>query len=319
MRSLAPFAFGVALLHLAGWGLFAWYSRSEPALAGLGTLAYTFGLRHAFDADHIAAIDNTARKLLGQGGRPVGVGFYFSLGHSAVVFALTTALALAAGPVAAAIPTMQHAGGIVGASVSGSFLLLIGVLNLLVLADIVRMLRHARTGRLDWERFDSRLLERGVFSRLALKRIANRLDASWKMIPLGAVFGLGFDTASEIGVLAVAAGVATHHVPLLAILALPSLFAAGMSLLDTADGAFMAHAYGWALSSPVRRIYYNLTVTSLSVLVALGIGTLELLQVTVGIKSPDLGKIGALVALLFVGAASISLLYWKVRVLRSNE
>jgi high-affinity nickel-transport protein len=319
MRSLAPFAFGVALLHLVGWGLFAWYSRSEPALAGLGTLAYTFGLRHAFDADHIAAIDNTARKLLGQGGRPVGVGFYFSLGHSAVVFALTTALALAAGPVAAAIPTMQHAGGIVGASVSGSFLLLIGVLNLLVLADIVRMLRHARTGRLDWERFDSRLLERGVFSRLALKRIANRLDASWKMIPLGAVFGLGFDTASEIGVLAVAAGVATHHVPLLAILALPSLFAAGMSLLDTADGAFMAHAYGWALSSPVRRIYYNLTVTSLSVLVALGIGTLELLQVTVGIKSPDLGKIGALVALLFVGAASISLLYWKVRVLRSNE
>jgi len=319
MRSLAPFAFGVALLHLVGWGLFAWYSRSEPALAGLGTLAYTFGLRHAFDADHIAAIDNTARKLLGQGGRPVGVGFYFSLGHSAVVFALTTALALAAGPVAAAIPTMQHAGGIVGASVSGSFLLLIGVLNLLVLADIVRMLRHARTGRLDWERFDSRLLERGVFSRLALKRIANRLDASWKMIPLGAVFGLGFDTACEIGVLAVAAGVATHHVPLLAILALPSLFAAGMSLLDTADGAFMAHAYGWALSSPVRRIYYNLTVTSLSVLVALGIGTLELLQVTVGIKSPDLGKIGALVALLFVGAASISLLYWKVRVLRSNE
>ena len=319
MRSLAPFAFGVALLHLVGWGLFAWYSRSEPALAGLGTLAYTFGLRHAFDADHIAAIDNTARKLLGQGGRPVGVGFYFSLGHSAVVFALTTALALAAGPVAAAIPTMQHAGGIVGASVSGSFLLLIGVLNLLVLADIVRMLRHARTGRLDWERFDSRLLERGVFSRLALKRIANRLDASWKMIPLGAVFGLGFDTASEIGVLAVAAGVATHHVPLLAILALPSLFAAGMSLLDTADGAFMAHAYGWALSSPVRRIYYNLTVTSLSVLVALGIGTLELLQVTVGIEGPDLGKIGALVALLFVGAASISLLYWKVRVLRSNE
>jgi len=319
MRSLAPFAFGVALLHLVGWGLFAWYSRSEPALAGLGTLAYTFGLRHAFDADHIAAIDNTARKLLGQGGRPVGVGFYFSLGHSAVVFALTTALALAAGPVAAAIPTMQHAGGIVGASVSGSFLLLIGVLNLLVLADIVRMLRHARTGRLDWERFDSRLLERGVFSRLALKRIANRLDASWKMIPLGAVFGLGFDTASEIGVLAVAAGVATHHVPLLAILALPSLFAAGMSLLDTADGAFMAHAYGWALSSPVRRIYYNLTVTSLSVLVALGIGTLELLQVTVGIKSPDLGKIGALVALLFVGAASISLFYWKVRGLSSNQ
>jgi high-affinity nickel-transport protein len=319
MKSLAPFALGVALLHLAGWGLFAWYSRREPSLSGLGTLAYTFGLRHAFDADHIAAIDNTTRKLLQEGRRPLGVGFCFALGHAAIVFGLTTGLALAAGPVSAAIPTMQHAGGIIGASVSGAFLLLIGALNLPVLADIVRMLRHVRTGRLDGEHLDRRLLERGLFSRLILERIANGLDASWKMIPLGALFGLGFDTATEIGVLAVAAGVATHHVPLLAILALPTLFAAGMSLLDTADAEFMTHAYGWAVSSPVRRIYYNLTVTSLSVLVALGIGTLELLQVTVGMRTPDRGKVGVLIVLLFVGAASISLFYWKVRGLSSNQ
>ncbi len=299
MRRLAPFVCGVALLHAVGWGLFAWYSRREPALTGLGTLAYTFGLRHAFDADHIAAIDNTTRKLLQEGKRPLGVGFFFSLGHSSIVFALATGLALAAGPVHAAIPSLQEAGSIIGTSVSGGFLLLIGVLNLLVLADT---LRHERIRP-----------EQGLLSRLVLKRIADRLDASWKMIPLGALFGLGFDTATEIGVLAVAAGVATHHVPLLAILALPTLFAAGMSLLDTADGAFMSHAYGWALSSPFRRRYYNLTVTSLSVVVALVIGTIELLQVTVGLQTPELGKIGVFVVLVFVASAAISVAYWKMR------
>ena len=313
MRRLAPFAGAVALLHLLGWGLFAWYSRREPALAGLGTLAYTFGLRHAFDADHIAAIDNTTRKLLQEGKRPLGVGFFFSLGHSTIVYALTMGLALAAGPVSAAIPSIQHAGSTIGGAVSGGFLLLIGVLNLLVLVDVVRVSRQMRSGRLDRERLERRLLDQGLFSRFILKRIANRLDASWKMLPLGALFGLGLDTATEIGVLAVAAGVATHHVPLLAILALPTLFAAGMSLLDTADGAFMSHAYGRALSSPVRRIYYNLTVTSLSVVVALVIGMIQLLHVTLGLRTPDLGRIGVLIVLLFVGTAAISLLCWKVR------
>jgi nickel/cobalt transporter (NiCoT) family protein len=187
------------------------------------------------------------------------------------------------------------------------------LLNLLVLADVFRVFRQMRSGRLDRERLERRLLDQGLFSRFILKRIAGSLDAGWKMIPLGALFGLGFDTATEIGVLAVAAGVATHHVPLLAILALPMLFAAGMSLLDTADGAFMSHAYGWALSSPVRRIYYNLTVTSLSVVVALVIGMVELLHVTVGLRTPDLGEIGYLVVRLFVATAAISLLYWKLR------
>jgi high-affinity nickel-transport protein len=310
---LCAFAGAVALLHAVGWGLYLWYARHTPALAGLGTLAYTFGLRHAFDADHIAAIDNTTRKLLNDGRRPFGVGFFFSLGHSTIVFALTTGLALAAGAVDAAIPSLRHAGGTIGVSVSGVFLILIGILNLFVLVDIARALREMKAGRHDDEAIDRRLLDRGLLSRLVLTRVGDRIDASWKMAPLGALFGLGFDTATEIGLLALAAGVATHHVPLPAILALPTLFAAGMSLLDTADGVFMSRAYGWAFSNPVRKIYYNITVTSLSVAVALVIGMIELLQVTVGLRMLDLGKVGYLVVALFFATWAVSLVYWKAR------
>jgi high-affinity nickel-transport protein len=310
---ISGFAGAVALLHAVGWGLYLWYSRHTPALAGLGTLAYTFGLRHAFDADHIAAIDNTTRKLLHDGRRPLGVGFFFSLGHSTIVFALTTGLAFTAGAVDAAVPSLQHAGSAIGASVSGAFLLLIGMLNLFVLADIARALREIETGRRDQEAIDRRLLDRGLLSRLVLTRIGDRIDASWKMAPLGALFGLGFDTATEIGLLALAAGVETHHVRLLAILALPTLFAAGMSLLDTADGIFISRAYAWAFSNPVRKIYYNITVTTLSVAVALAIGMIELLQVTFGLRILDLGKLGYLVVALFVATWAISLVYWKAR------
>jgi high-affinity nickel-transport protein len=313
MRLLAPFACGVALLHLVGWGLFAWYSRREPALAGLGTLAYTFGLRHAFDADHIAAIDNTTRKLLQDGRRSMGVGFFFSLGHSTIVFSLAAALAIAAKTVNSRIPTFQDYGGYVAASVSGTFLILIGALNLLVLLDILGVFRRMKGGQYDEQKLEQALLDQGLMSRVFLKRIGDRMDRSWKMYPLGILFGLGFDTATEIGLLALAAGVATHAVPFLAVISLPIIFAAGMSLMDTADGAFMSQAYGWAFSNPVRRIYYNLTVTSLSVLVALAIGTIELLQVTVGLRAPDLGPIGVLVVLLFVGTGAIALLYSKVR------
>jgi nickel/cobalt transporter (NiCoT) family protein len=313
MRLLAPFACGVALLHLVGWGLFAWYSRREPALAGLGTLAYTFGLRHAFDADHIAAIDNTTRKLLQDGRRSMGVGFFFSLGHSTIVFSLAAALAIAAKTVNSRIPTFQDYGGYVAASVSGTFLILIGALNLLVLLDILGVFRRMKGGQYDEQKLEQALLDQGLMSRVFLKRIGDRIDRSWKMYPLGILFGLGFDTATEIGLLALAAGVATHAVPFLAVISLPIIFAAGMSLTDTADGAFMSQAYGWAFSNPVRRIYYNLTVTSLSVLVALAIGTIELLQVTVGLRAPDLGPIGVLVVLLFVGTGAIALLYSKVR------
>ena len=276
---LAGFGAAVASLHVAGWGLFVHYSHSYPALAGLGTLAYTFGLRHAFDADHIAAIDNTTRKLLGQGKRPLGVGFFFSLGHSTIVFGLAAALAVASGAVKSSIPGLQSYGASVGAGVSGAFLWLIGILNLIVLLDIVRIYRELALGNYDEERLEERLHDRGFMNRFLLGRFFRLITKSWQMYPLGILFGLGFDTASEVGLLALAAGVATHAVPLLAVLSLPILFAAGMSLADTADGAFMSHAYGWAFSNPLRKIYYNITVTSLSVTVALAVGSIDLLQV----------------------------------------
>ncbi len=321
---LSGFAGAVVGLHILGWGLFLYYSRHYPALAGLGLLAYTFGLRHAFDADHIAAIDNTTRKLLQQGKRPLGVGFFFSLGHASIVFGLTAALAIAAGSVNSSIPALQSYGGYVGASVSGTFLWIIGVLNLLVLIDIVRIFREMKGGRYDQERLEQRLLERGFMNRFFIGRLFRFVSKSWHMYPLGFLFGLGFDTASEVGLLAVAAGVATHHVPLLAVMSLPVIFAAGMSLMDTADGAFMSQAYGWAFSNPIRKVYYNITVTSLSVAVALAIGTIELLQVlatkldlTTGffgwLQGLDFGSIGYGVVGLFVVTWAASVVIWKKR------
>ena len=298
---------------MLGWALFLWYSPGNPALAGLGALAYAFGLRHAFDADHIAAIDNTTRKLLQEDERPLGVGFFFSLGHSSVVFALTTGLALGTHAVDARIPSFRHYGGFVGTSVSGAFLWLIGILNLLVLVDILRLLLDLRQGSYDEERLESRLAERGLMNRFFLGRAARRVTESWQMYPLGALFGLGFDTASEVALLALAAGVATHGVPFLAVVSLPLLFAAGMSLMDTIDGAFMSHAYGWAFSSPVRKIFYNISVTSLSVAVALVIGTIELLQVSGRLGGLDLGLVGYGVVGMFALTWALSYAVWKVR------
>jgi nickel/cobalt transporter (NiCoT) family protein len=321
---LSGFAGGVALLHALGWGLFLWYSRSNPALAGLGVLAYTFGLRHAFDADHIAAIDNTTRKFLQEGKRSLGVGFFFSLGHSTIVFALAAGLAVAAHTVDSGIPALQDYGSSIGASVSGTFLWIIGILNLLVLLDILRIFRDMRRGSYDRERLEQRLLDRGFMNRFFLGRLTRRIKASWQMYPLGLLFGLGFDTATEVGLLALAAGVATHHVPVLAVLSLPLLFAAGMSLMDTADGAFMSQAYGWAFSNPVRKVYYNITVTSLSVAVALLIGTIELLQVAatkLSLESGfwaflgglDFSRLGYGIVGLFVLTWAVSFGVWKLR------
>jgi high-affinity nickel-transport protein len=321
---LSGFAGGVALLHLLGWGLFIYYSRSHPALAGLGMLAYTFGLRHAFDADHIAAIDNTTRKFLQDGKRSLGVGFFFSLGHSTIVFALCSGLAVAAQSVNAAIPGLQSYGGSIGAGVSGTFLWIIGILNLIVLLDIVRIFREMKRGTYDKTRLEQRLLDRGFMNRFFIGRFAARIKSSWQMYPLGVLFGLGFDTATEVGVLALAAGVATHHVPFLAVISLPLLFAAGMSLMDTADGAFMSQAYGWAFSNPIRKVYYNITVTSLSVMVALVIGTVELLQVLLSrfsldhgfwgwLNALDFGTIGYAIVGLFVLTWAVSVVVWKTR------
>ena len=320
---LSAFGGGVLFLHLLGWGLFLYYARHNPALAGLGSLAYTFGLRHAFDADHIAAIDNTTRKLLQDGKRSMGVGFFFSLSHSTVVFSLAAGLALAAKTVNSRIPGFQNVGGYIGASVSGTFLLLIGLLNLVVLLDILGVFRQMKRGAYNEQKLEEALQNQGLMSRFFLKRVGDRINASWKMYPLGVLFGLGFDTATEIGLLAIAAGVATHNVPFLAIISLPIIFAAGMSLMDTADGAFMSHAYGWAFSNPIRKVYYNITVTSLSVAVALIIGMIELLQVTAAkfylyggwafLDNLNFGNIGYLVVGLFVVTWAFSVLLWKTR------
>ena len=319
---LSGFAAVVAGLHLVGWGLFLYYSRGNPALAGLGTLAYAFGLRHAFDADHIAAIDNTTRRFLQDGKRSLGVGFFFSLGHSTVVFSLAAGLAVAAKTVNSKIPTFQSWGGYIGASVSGTFLWVIGILNLLVLLDVLRIFREMRTGTYDRDELERRLLDRGFMNRFFLARLARRIRSSWQMYPLGFLFGLGFDTASEVGLLAISAGVATKHVPFLAVLSLPVLFAAGMSLMDTADGAFMSQAYGWAFSNPVRKVYYNITVTTLSVAVALVVGTIELLQVLAAklqldggfwgwVNGLDFGHLGCGIVTAFVLTWAISVLVWK--------
>jgi nickel/cobalt transporter (NiCoT) family protein len=319
---LAAFGAAVAGLNVLGWGLFIYYSPTNPALAGLGMLAFTFGLRHAFDADHIAAIDNTTRKFLQDGKRSLGVGFFFSLGHSTIVLSLVTGLALAAKTVNSRIPSFQSWGGYVGAGVSGTFLWIIGALNLIVLLDVIRIFREMRTGSYDQERLEQRLLERGLMNRFFLGRISQRIRSSWQMYPLGVLFGLGFDTATEVGLLAISAGVATKHVPFLAVLSLPILFAAGMSLMDTADGAFMSQAYGWAFSNPIRKVYYNITVTTLSVAVALVIGTIELLQVLAArfddgggfwdwLATLDFGRIGYGIVAAFVLTWSISVFVWK--------
>jgi nickel/cobalt transporter (NiCoT) family protein len=316
---LLGFFGAVAALHAVGWGLFLWYGRSHPALAGLGTLAYTFGLRHAFDADHIAAIDNTTRKMLAQEKRPLGVGFFFSLGHSSIVLGLTLGLAVAAATVNAHVPQFESAGGYVGASVSGLFLWTIGILNLLVLLDVVRIFMQVRRGRFDRDRLEERLHDRGFMNRFMIGRLFRLVSKSWHMYPLGLLFGLGFDTATEVGLLALAAGVASHQVPFLGVLALPLLFAAGMSLMDTVDGAFMSHAYGWAFSNPVRRVYYNITVTTLSVVVALSLGTVELVQVGArkldvlpSVQALDFANLGYLLFGLFVVTWLVSVGVWKL-------
>ena len=322
-RRLGWFAAAIVLLHVVGWALFLHYVHRYAPLAGAGLTAYLFGLRHAFDADHIAAIDNTTRKMLAQGRRPMGIGFFFSLGHASVVFALVVALSLATRAADTRIPAFQHYGGYVSAGVSGTFLWIIGILNLVVLLDVLRIFREMRGGQYDRERLENRLLERGMMSRF-FGRFFRLIDASWKMYPLGLLFGLGFDTATEVGLLALAAGVATDTVPLAGILSLPVLFAAGMGVMDTLDGAFMTGAYGWAFSNPVRKVYYNITVTSLSIVVALAIGTVELLQVLSArlelsggfwdwLNGLDFETLGYVVVALFLVMWAGSVSIWKLR------
>src|SRR5256712_4218743 len=260
---------GVALLHLVGWGIMLLLVAPRyPVMLGLGGLAYAFGLRHAFDADHISAIDNTTRKLLQEGKKPLGVGFFFSLGHSTVVFLIALALGFATqfvvSNVISAHGEVKSVGGLIGTGVSGVFLLLIGIVNLIILLDILKLFRRMRAGEYDRPSLERELVAGGLLTRL-FGRLFRLITRSWQMYLVGFLFGLGFDTASEISFLAISAGAAAQHIPTYALISLPLIFAAGMSLMDTADGAFMSQAYSWAFSNPGRKACYNLPTPRLTV------------------------------------------------------
>ncbi|HVA39204.1 MAG TPA: HoxN/HupN/NixA family nickel/cobalt transporter [Candidatus Binataceae bacterium] len=312
----------IALLHGLGWGLYLHYTRSYPALVGLGFAAYVFGLRHAFDADHIAAVDDTVRFMLQKGKRPLGVGFFFSLGHSTVVLGLATAIALAANSVKQELPQLKNIGGIIGAGVAGTFLWIVGILNFLLLLDVLKIWRKAKSGTHNHAHLEQILQRRGFINRLLGGRFQKLMNHSWQMYPLGLLFGLGFDTASEVGLLAMTAGASAGNLPVPAVLSLPILFAAGMTVMDTTDGVLMSKAYNWAFVNPLRRIFYNIATTGLSIAVALLIGTIELLQVFAGvlglrgrffefIARLDFGVLGYIIVGMFLLAWGVSVALWK--------
>ena len=343
-RSVIAMALAVLALHVIGWGTLIGLvaprhfplaaqadGRTQVFGVGLGITAYTLGMRHAFDADHIAAIDNTTRKLLNDGRRPMSVGFWFSLGHSSVVFGLCFLLAIGiralAGQVESEGSRLHEVLGMVGTSVSGVFLLLIAAFNIAALAGIVQVWRGARAGRFDQEALEHHLNSRGLFNRF-LRPLMGWVRHPWQMYPIGLLFGLGFDTATEVSLLVLAGGAAAFALPWWAILTLPVLFAAGMSLLDAADGVFMAKAYGWAFAKPLRRLYYNATVTALSVFVAVVIGTIELCSVfadrldlrsgpVAALGSIDLDGVGFVIVGVFVLTWALAIAGW--RLLRLDE
>ncbi|MBV8302284.1 MAG: HoxN/HupN/NixA family nickel/cobalt transporter [Candidatus Dormibacteraeota bacterium] len=284
-RHVAAMVGTVVLLHVLGWGIFvmAVLPVHNKVGAGLGVgvavTAYTLGMRHAFDADHISAIDNTTRKLMAEGKRPLSVGFFFSLGHSTIVLGLGIGMTFAAkailGQVANPQSSLEGTTGVIGTLVSGTFLYLIAILNLVILVGIVKVFLEMRRGRYNDDELEQQLNSRGLMFRF-FGRMMKAIRSPWQMYPVGVLFGLGFDTATEIALLAATAGAATAGLPWYAVVSLPILFAAGMSMFDTLDGSFMNFAYGWAFSKPIRKVYYNITITGLSVAVALLVGSIEL-------------------------------------------
>lgn len=321
-KNWLPYSIIVLILHIVGISLLIFGAKNHPLLVGMAFLSYTLGLRHAFDADHIAAIDNTVRKLVQEKKNSSGVGFYFSLGHSSVVFLMTILLILSIQWTQKQLPQWQETGGIIGTIVSGCFLLFIGGLNAIVLFDLQKVFLKMRNGAYNEEEVENLLLNRGFLARFA-GPLFHLIHKSWHVYPIGFLFGLGFDTASEVALLAISAGAAKTDLPVFGILSLPILFAAGMSLMDTADGIFMTNAYHWAFSTPLRKVYYNITVTSLSVAAALLIGIVELTQVfskqmgmTNGIwrwiQNLNISWVGYLLVFLFFISWGISYLIWKI-------
>jgi nickel/cobalt transporter (NiCoT) family protein len=282
-RSLSAMGIVIVALHVLGWGMFALLVAPQhlPLLGiGAAVTAYTLGMRHAFDADHVSAIDNTTRKLMNEGRHPVSVGFWFALGHSTIVCVIGVGLTIAAKTVFKAV-TDEHGGlhsfgGLIGTILGGGFLYLIAALNIVILVGILKLFFAMRRGTYSEEELEAQLENRGLMYRF-FGRWMRTIDKEWKMYPVGIVFGLGFDTATEVALLSATAGAATVGLPWYAVLCLPILFTAGMTLLDSVDGAFMQVAYGWAFARPVRKVFYNIVITALSVALAFFIGSIELL------------------------------------------
>ncbi|MFF4786328.1 MULTISPECIES: HoxN/HupN/NixA family nickel/cobalt transporter [Streptomyces] len=322
----------ITALHVVAFGILfllvvpAHYEVGTKAFGvGLGITAYTLGMRHAFDADHIAAIDNTTRKLMADGKRPVSVGFWFALGHSSVVVVLAALIAggtQLAGKVMNEGSSTHQVLGFLGTTISGTFLYLIAALNLVALVGILKVFRAMRAGSYDEKQLEEHLDSRGFMNRI-LGRLTKSITRPGQMFPLGFLFGLGFDTATEVTLMVMAGSGAAAGLPWYAILCLPLLFAAGMSLFDTLDGTFMNFAYQWAFSNPVRKVFYNLAITGLSIAVAFFIGTIELVGVlhdkfdltdalTTWIAEIDLDNVGYVIVGLFVVVWAAAIAYWRL-------
>jgi len=322
-RVIGIYVFLIAF-NLIAWILALLSFAHFPKLLGLAVIAYTFGLRHSVDADHISAIDNVTRKLMQEKKKPVAVGFFFSLGHSTIVVGLTIAIVVAAVFVKDFIPTLKSAGGLIGTSVSAIFLLLIAAINMVVLVDIFKTFREVKRGGIyNDQTLDETLNERGLMGRF-FKPLLKVVGNSWNMYPIGVLFGLGFDTATEVGLLAIVGTQAGNGLPILSILIFPLLFTAGMCLLDTTDGILMLGAYGWAFVKPVRKLYYNLNITLVSVLVALVVGGIEVLNIIAGqfnltgglwdvLGNLDFGVLGAVIVGIFVASWLVSTIIYKVK------
>jgi high-affinity nickel-transport protein len=323
----------ILALHVFGWGVLIFGVAPQHITlgsagvfgVGIGVTAYLLGVRHAFDADHIAVIDNTTRKLVGEGTRSTSAGFWFSLGHSSVVFGLAFLLAIGVraivGPVQDEGSPLLQTLGLVGSLVAGTFLVLIGLSNLFAAVGIAKVFRRMRSGDFDEAELERQLEQRGFLARL-FARVMRRVSKPWHLYPVGLLMGLGFDTATQVALLVLAAGTAAFTLPWYAILVLPVLFAAGMSLFDAVDGVLMSRAYGWAFLQPIRKVYYNLTVTVLSVVVALVIGVIVLAGLVadrLGVESGPLAAIGSvnlefvgfLIVGIFVAAWVIALAVWR--------
>ena len=327
MRSrLTTLLLSLALLNGAAWMWALVAFHHYPLLLGTALLAYGLGLRHAVDADHIAAIDNVTRKLMQDGQRPVGVGLFFSLGHSTVVIGLSMLLAVTMTLLQTRFESLKAVGGVVGTGVSAAFLLIIAAANAVILVSVYRSFRRVVAGGAYVEEdLDLLLSQRGLLGRL-FRRLFRLIGASWHMYPLGMLFGLGFDTATEVGLLGISATQASQGLAVWSILVFPALFTAGMALVDSLDSVLMLGAYRWAFTKPVRKLYYNLTVTAISVLVALlvgGLETLGLLADRLALDGPfwtavtrltdDFGLIGSLIIGLFLASWLVSALVYRAR------